>query len=299
MEINKVLSEEMWVTPLKAGETATFCLLNAGVTEPGRETPACPEVVALNDREMVYDPIQKQKVMIYNIIGLTQERENGKVKLRDGSPVMMPLTARPVFKKGFLYLTDQDNDQYGFLMRSKKNDSNPFAGKGRKVFKLMSSKKDIQDQQQVEDLRYRAEKIIRESEWLELEGIAASLNASPDKRLHVSTRDLKGMKLELIRLTKTFAKMIVYASHDTRSKKVVQVYECQNFNILVFEEDKQTWFLNHKDKFTKLHQVDPEKDKVESLVDYFETEKGEAHYAQTTNVLSTIFKAKMAVQTVQ
>lgn len=297
-QVNSLLSEEMQVKPLGRGETAQFRLLNAGVKEPGRESPSCPEVYMLSNMESIYDPFAERNVLIQNVTGLQVARDNGgKVKMENNAPVMVALTKKPEFIKGYINLTDEDNEQYAFLMRSKKNASNKFRpGNVKPVFELVSHKKDVQDAMQIEDMVFRAMELIRRSDWTILKTISAAMNKSSDVRLHVKTNDLQGMKLELIQKAKTFPKAVIVASQDKQANIAVTVFEGVNFGMLHFNDS--AWFYSDLKKGAKtkeLHQIGPDEDRTESLIKHFESEEGRPQYADLIAALRDILRAKAKV----
>lgn len=291
MRVNEVLSEEMRVKPLKPGEAARFRLLTVGLKDIGREIPSVPESYMLSDMETVYDPIAKQPVLIGNVVSLAGIRENGgRIKLEHGVPMMAQHTEKILFDKGYYTVTAEKNDTYAFLMRSKKNLTNTFRPRNMKaIFELVSDKKDVSDALMIEDMQWKAGDIVRHAEWVELQAMRVKLNKSPDAKLHITTEDLQGMKLQLIRLAKSHPKQLIIASNDQPAKKTVHVYEAVNFNVLIYEEPK--WFLNIRDKFQEIHSVPPDEEKTESLVTFFQKEEGSGIHAKVVDALKKILQA--------
>lgn len=298
MKVNEVLSKEMRIKPLKEGEKAVFKLLNAFTLEKGREEPTCPEVVQISDKEFVWDPFAGQNVMIGNVVGVKAVREaGGAIKINEqGAAMMIPETKKPEFIKGFCTLSHMESDQYAFMMRSKKNKDNIYRprknGKIINGFELVTNKKDVHNALQIADLQWNAEKIVREKEWIDLKAIKEKLNQSPDTSLHVKTadNDLQGMKMELIKIAKSHPKQLIWSSEDPTSKLRVLVFECQSFGVLTL--DNGTWTLMEKGAtYRKIHQVKPNEDATESLISYFESEKGHSDYIATNKELEFIFKA--------
>lgn len=306
MKVNEVLSKEMRVPPLKEGEKAVFRLKNAFTLEKGRDEPTCPEVVQLSDKEFIWDPFANngtgQMVMIGNVVGVKAVREaGGGIKLSDqGAVMMIPETKKPEFIKGYCTLSHMDNDQYAFMMRSKKCVDNIYrprkSGKIVNAFELVTNKKEVSTAMQMADLQWNAEKIVREKEWVDLKAIKAKLNQSPDSSLHVKSadNDLQGMKMELIKIAKSHPKQLIWSSEDPGSKMRVLVFECQSFGVLTL--DNGTWTLMEKGtKYRKIHQVEPQKDAVESLISYFESKNGYSDYMAANQELKFIFKATRGI----
>lgn len=296
--LNDVLSKTLQVKPLAPGETAQFELVNRYKKEPGREEPSCPELWAISEKEMIYDPGANNgmggSVLIQNIIGFEPKEIAGS----EGRMYNKPVLKKPEFIKGVLTVGHEENNTYIFLMRSKKNIMNPFRGsKTRAVFRPVNLKKETYDQIQVLDLQWQAEKLIRESDWNVSRTIRANLNKSPDQRFHIKSaeNDLQGMKLELIQIAKSNPKKIIMASSDVESKNRVYIADALQFNILIWTESTRTWSLydsnsKEKDKVNELTIVDADKDKVDALLDHFKTEVGRKHYTLFVHILTKIFK---------
>lgn len=298
MEVNQVLSKEMHVPPLKEGEKAVFRLLNAFTKEKGREEPTCPEVHLMSDKEMVWDPFQGKMIMIGNVTGVRAVREpGGGIKHNEAGAVMMiPETSKVEFIKGYKTCSHEESGTYQYLMRSKKcvdNRWRPRKGGTKKVgmFELVTDKKTVSTAMQMEDIQYHAQRLVREKEWVDLKAIKAKLNESPDPDIHIKSadNDLQGMKLELIKLTKTHPKKVVWASDDVKSKMRVTIYESMNFGIVTF--DNGVWGIQEKGKYRMMHTATPDKDAIDSLIEHFESKKGYDDYIKMNKELEFIFKA--------
>lgn len=296
MVVNQVLSKELHVKPLKPGETALFKLLNAGKKELGRDEITTPELYWLNAQEEVLDPIANQKIVIGCIKGFTPQLENGRPKMdpSTGRPLLIPQLDRPKFVEGFLMVNSDENDKYSFLMRSNKNKDNKFRKKSSKaIFELVDKKKFVMSELQMSDYRFNAEKLIRGSEWMVLKAVKAKLNNSPDKTLHITTddSDLEGMKLQLINVAHKNPKAIIMASDDIASKMIVTVHEAENFGIISYQSETNCWFLHNQNEYKSIHQVEANKTKIESLIDFFQSEAGGGVYQNVATVLKKLISA--------
>jgi hypothetical protein len=293
MVVNKVLSKEMHVPPLKIGETATFRLLNARARDYSRDEPTCPEVWQISDKQTVHDPYTGEPIIIGAVRGMKQVLDSGKPRYNsDGSPMMEYETEKLQFIKGFLSLNYEKNLLYQYMMRRNDNLTNKFRKRSSPVrFELVQEKKDIMTQLQIEDWAYKAQKLVRDGSLLNMKTLRAKLNQSPDTAFHVKSaeNDLEGMKLELIRLAKIFPKQLIYASGDKQAQLSVIIYEAQNYLILNYEDN--VWYISEKGKMTAIHTVDGEKTKMDSLIDFFMTEEGSAIYVNVKNELGKILKA--------
>lgn len=300
MNVNTVLSEKMRVKPLKQGEKAVFKMLNAFEKEPGREEPTRPESYLKSGLEMIFDPFANDgvgdHVLIGNVIGFQAQREaGGGIKTEHGTPVMIPRTEKVEFIKGFYTCSAEQNNTYAFLMRSKVCKDNPWRPRNVKArFELVSDKKQVLQGMQFADQQYKAEKLVRESAIMDLRALKAKLNSSSDATLHVKTDDsnIEGMMLELIHIAKRNPKSLIWASNDAASKMSVVVGECQNFQVLSFNNEKSpgTWFFLDKNEYRSIHTVSPEKTAVNSLIDFFNSEEGHPMYAQVADTLKNLLR---------
>lgn len=296
MQPNEVLAKQYHVPDLKEGEVAQFMLLNAGKLEAGREHPSRPEVYQLSKECIVNNPATSQPVKIGNVI--SWESHTGT----DGKPWTKAVTKGPQFIRGLLTLTSDQNSTYQYLMRRKDNISNPFAklmgGRGKFVFKLADDRKEINDQLLLADLRYEAEKLIRETrEPLKLQTIAARLNQSPDKRLHIMSynppvsMNAQAIKLELIQKVSLFAKQILYAGEDQGLKVRIQLMEAMTWGVLLYVNDGFHVYV--KKELKLMHTPAEDEEKVASLAEFCMTEKGKVAYAEICNALKTAQKVNV------
>ena len=301
MTTNQVLSEPLKVAPLKGEEVATFVLLSKSIKEKDREEPSGPKRVKISERQNVTDPYDKNgnsKKTIGNPIGMEPAMENGVPKVNaDGTPVMIMKYEKPEFVDGILEVRADENAKFEYLMRRKDNASNPFrpvmGGKRvRQVFKLMEDKKEIQNILQQKEISWVAQKLVRESSLSDLKAIATKMNESPDTKLHIhslKSGDSQSIKLDMIKMSETYPKFLILCSDDKKSKLKVQIYECLSFGIL--KEDQGTFYLLGKE-FQEIHKAAPDKEPVESLMDFFMNDKdGRSKYLDMSEALKKVLKA--------
>lgn len=290
MEPNKTLSPQMRVAPLKEGEVAKFRLFGVGKVEKGREEPSTPEVYALSDREVVLDPFDENGVNQKTIGNVVTSK---RVELAGGQVIMQPVTKRPQFIKGYLDVRHTENNTYSYLMRSKKNGSNKFRTRGAKVvFELVAGQKEVINALQQEDIVWAAQTIVRSANWTDLRALGTKLNESPDVRLHVKNLDDKDQAmLRLINISKQFPKVLINYSSDMKSKCKIQIYDAEAFQLLVFEPSKDTWYLNDGKQYKEVHQVSPDKSRIDSLIDFFLSEAGNGKFAEVSAALRKVLKA--------
>lgn len=290
----KPLSKKLRETipPLKDGEVATFRLVKAFVKENSREEPSCPEVVLLSGVQQVNDPFEENGKKTKKIGSFIKEyKQLGK------SNQTKPIYQGVEFIRGELKVGSDNLALYEYLMRMKQNGSNKFR-------KLMGAKKDpefflVGDKESIStihlsDLRFQAEKMVRESQLEALKGIASKLNDSPDNRLKVKSYnpgilvDPQGIKNEIIQLATKYPKQIISASSDDKSKIKVQVYDAMMFGIMFFE--KNTYWLIYEKDILEVFSPESDLDSVDSLVNYFNSAKGKDIYIKFAKALKDALK---------
>lgn len=286
----KPLSKKLQVAPLKDGEVAVFRLTKAFIKSDLREEPLCPEVVQLNGVESIIDPGEegsnKAKKISTRVIDYMPIGNSGAVK---------PRFENPVFIKGEKRVTNTDPEMYQFLSRSKKNTSNRFRkAMGAKPsddalsFFLLGTK-EVTSLMKLSDMKYHAEKMIREGSFKELREIATQLNNSPDARLKVRsytdgvTNDPEKIKYELIQLAQLYPKQVISASPDTKAKLQVQIYDALTYGVLMYESEG--YFLSKDSNVVELFKPEADTDKVESLINFFMTEAGKLKYVEFATAL--------------
>lgn len=270
----------MQVKPLKEGEAVQFKLCSVGKMEKGREEPAKSIVYMLADRCNVYDHFTKRMVTIGNVTSLEEVREaGGRPKIEGGNKVMGYKLEKVEFFKGFKTVNYEQNNTYAYLMRHKGCKDNPFKPKNAKnVFELMSMKKDVEDAMQADDLQFKAIKLIRESNWDDIRATRAKLNSMADQRFRIGTEDLQGMKVQMATLAKNYPKQVILAANDLQCKQAVHIYDALAFGILVYDEGQ--WFKKSQKGMHPILTVPADKDKVEALVDHFQTKEGNGMHVQ-------------------
>ncbi len=282
------------IPPLKQDEVAVFRLTNAFVKEDTRDEPSVREVAQFSGVEQINDPFEengpKTKKIGTTILEYKPIGKSGQVK---------PIYESPVFIRGELRVGSDKQAMYEFLMRSKKSGANKFrlamgAKKGTKPEWDLVGTKEITNGIQFEELRFQAEKTVRESNLEVLKGIATVLNASPDPRLRVKSYnagvsvDPQGMKVEIIQLARQYPKQVIAASPDELSKIKIQVYDAMIFGILFFE--KKSYHLMGENDLIELYTPESDIDSVDSLVKYLASEAGKKNYVKFATALKKALK---------
>lgn len=292
----KPLSEKLRPRQLKAEEKVVLRLCSVGKKEFGREDPTAPEVYQLSGKEIITDPYHipegsKEFIPTKKTIG-TYVTEN---KVKAGQLVAQYKNIQ--FIRGYATITSQE--EYNFVMRSKKNRSNKlkYACGGRGVtdiFLVVEDSKEVQDQLHLEDLRFQAELLVRQAKVMALKSIAHKMNESPDARMHVPSYragviedNIQGMKLELIQRAKVFPKQVIVASGDDVSILTVEIHESMNFGVLMYE--KGSYALVGK-SLDVIHTPDKDENPIESLIKYLMSDGGKSTYMEMTKLLKKALK---------
>ncbi len=294
MRVNQTLSEDLKVKPLTGEEVIRFKLVNAFRKEVEREGHSVPEVYALSRSCSVVDPYAKggvRTVVIGNVVS-EESRE-----LPDGSMRMFPKLKPVEFIRGFCTLTANDNGTYEYLMRRKDNESNKFrnvmGGKGKKMtFKIVDDKDEIAAIKIQDEMRYEAEKLVREMrDPVKIKALASKLNTHPNKAVHIPSynpgignagENIEAIKMELISRTKLYAKIVIYSTGDATSMLKVQIAEALNFGVLYF--DKDAYYLLGS-SIKELHKPDAGEDKLEDLMKFLMSEEGAISYQEFSQAL--------------
>lgn len=290
LSLNSRLSKQLQVKPLAHGEEVEFELLNAFKKEKGREEPSCPELWAHVERQTIYDPGQNQNVLIENIVSWEP------MNTPTGEIIHKPRVKKPEFIKGVCKVRYDQPDTYIYMMRSNGNVDNPFRAGKRRVFRIRNKKRELTEQLETIDLSYTAEKLIREQlDWAGKKAVVEKLNQSPDAKFHIRAgqHELDKMLLELIQLAKQYPKKVILASDDKQAKIRVQIADCEAMRLLTYDRTERSWrqMLNGGKEVRELCIVDPDKDRVEALLEHFRTDEGRKHYMSLLGQLGQIFKA--------
>ena len=295
LDLVKPLSEKLIksIPPLKDGEVATFRLKNAFVKDGSREEPSCPEFVQMSGKQTIRDPYEEDgsKTKIMGTYPYKYKVVNGM-----SQPVYQDLQ----FIKGEMKLTSDREAEYFFAMRNIHNESNKYrkqmGGKHAPKFYLVGTKEVATPLIQMTDMRYFAEKMVRESGFKYLREVAAKLNQSPDARLHVKsfregfTENPDTIKYELIQLAHTYPKQVMAAHPDEKTKLRVHIYDAQVYGILVFE--KGAFQLDTNDEFIELLKPEEDIERVDSLINYFMSEQGKQNYLLFAKTLKKALNVK-------
>ena len=290
LSLNSRLSKQLQVKPLAYGEEVEFELLNAYKKEKGREEPSCPELWAHVERQTIYDPGQNQNVLIENIISWQP------MTTPTGEIIHKPVVKKPEFIKGVCKVKYDEPDTYIYMMRSNGNVDNPFRKGKRRIFRIRNKKRELTEQLETIDLSWSAEKLIRETlDWNGRRAIVEKLNQSPDQKFHIRAgkTELDKMLLELITMAKQFPKKVIMASEDREAKIRVQIADCESMRLLTYDRTERAWrqMLNGGKDVRELCTVDPDKDRVDAILEHFRTEEGRKHYMSLLGQLQSIFKA--------
>lgn len=288
----KELSTKLQVQPLRENEVATFRLKRAFLKDGLHEDPTCPEVAQYSGTEDINDPGEKGALRS-KLIGTKI------IKYKQNQNQLIPVYEPLKFIRGYNRVGSDNHALYTMLMRSKKSGANRFrkqmGAKGEPEWELVGADQ-VVSQLMVEELRYQAEKLIREAKIDQLKVIAMKLNMSPDKRLHIASyqpgikEEPQSIKLELIQKAKQYYKQVVYASDDAGAKRMVEVYDGVTYGILYNDPNKGYQLTTENDDVVDLIKTEPGKEPVVALIEYFESEKGAKDYVKFVTSLKKALK---------
>lgn len=288
----KELSPKLQVPPLREGEVAVFRLKKAGLLDGLHEEPTCPEIAQFSGVEQVNDPGEKGKDRNKKIGTFIKEYKQVQNQLK---PVFAPVT----FIRGYCRVGADDHGTYTMLMRSKKSGANRFrklmGAKGEPVWELVGQDQ-VVSQLLIEELKFLAQKAVKEASIDQLKVIAQKLNSSPDQRLHVASykagvkEDPQSIKLELMLKAKTYYKQIVYACDDATSKKQVEVYDGLTYGILYFDKNKGYQLTTVDGDTEDIFKPTSGEEPVDCLLKYFESKEGEKTYKKFIDSLKKALK---------
>lgn len=307
----KPLSEKLRSTipQLKDDEVAVFRLKNAFRQEGGREEPSSPEYVKLSGQHTILDPFEP----VFDENGNHKKDSSGKLMYKKVTKIIgsyvteykdlngrtKPIYAGLEFKRGELRLTAADQALYEYAMRRLDNETNKYRKQmGAKVtpkFFLVGTK-ELVSPMQAADMRFFAERMVRESSFQNLREMAAKLNQGPDTRLHIKsfiagvTGDPKAMQYEMIVKAQQYPKQIMSVTPDLKTQLRVQIYDAFVYGILMF--DRGAYQLDKDAEFIELFkpEADAEKDKLESFIDYLMSDDGKDNYLLFAQTLKKVLE---------
>lgn len=290
-DVVEPLSEKLTPTPLKDKEKAVFRLLSIGRKEVGRDDPTVPEVYQLSPKESVIDPFDSRGSR-RKIMGTFVK----DYKIVNG--VQLPVYEPVKFIRGYCVTTAENHELYTRLIRSLKCRNNKFRGmmggaRVKAVFELVEDhNQEVSEQLYLADLRYHAESIVRESDWMSMKSIATQLWTSPDERLHTKSfipgkvdGDIRSVKMELIHLAQLYPKQVIAASGNPNANAQVTVYELMRFGLLIFEQGGYFVFNDKTKKLEEVFTPKPDEDSVKSLVGFLVSEEGKKKYVLLIDIL--------------
>lgn len=277
MAINDQLSNELKVPALKPGEKKIFRRLLAGKIDPQTKEPYALADFWQSGKAMVYDRFTKESVLLLNVVG------SKPIKLPDGKTLMDPIVGMVKWDRtGDKLLTEENFEEYCFLMRSNQNISNPFRNQTHKAsFFLVDTERDAKLEQADYDLEMEAAYHCRNCDELELKTIAKKLNIkTPPERLRMEI---------LNRIKQGGGKYVMIAGTNKHVKKRIQISDAEKFNILIFDDLNGKWFF--ADSNDLICEVTLDKDKVEGLIEFFDTTEGGKKYTVLAKKVKTLYEA--------
>lgn len=291
----KLLSKRLAVAPLKEGEVAVFRLARAFKKTELRDDPTCPEVAVYPGVEQINDPGET--------VAQNRPKKIGTriVDYRQMNGQAVPIYERVKFVRGDCRVGFDNHALYEFMMRSKHSGANRFrkqmGAKNPPTWILVGSDQ-IAGLLSIVDMKFYAEKMLRDCDGTGLKTVALKLNSSPDARLHIRSyrpgqaggEDILSIKLELFQKARDYPKQVIYAGDDSASRRRVEVYDAMTMAILFMNDKGEYVILTAEDKEEPLFSPDPGKDAMNSLIEFFENEKGAAAYVKFAAALKRAVK---------
>lgn len=278
MAINELLSKELQVPALKPGEKKIFRRLLKGKIDQQTKQPYVLADFWQSGKAMIFDRFAKESVLLLNVMG------SRPIKLPDGKTLMDPIVVMVKWDStGDKLITEENFEEYCFLMRSNQNMSNPFRNQTHKAsFFLVDKERDIKLEQADYDLETEAAYYCRHCDELEIKVIAKKLNikAAPER-----------VRLEILdRIKQGGAKAIMIASNEGNIKKRIQITDAEKYNIILFTDIDGKWFFT--DNLNEpICDVEINKDRIEGLIEFFGTKEGFGKYGLLAKKVKTLYGA--------
>jgi len=278
MAINDLLSEELKIQPLKAGETKLFRRMLVGKLDGQTGEPYQLSDFWQSGKTMILDPFSKKKVLLLNEVG------QRPVSMPDGTTRMEPIVEMVKWGEGGdMLVTEFDFEQMCYLIRSDNNASNVWRNKRRRpqyyeVDPAKESKAELADF----DLTTDAAMYCRNAKMDELKAIAKNLN--------IKAAD-DGLRMAILNKVKAgYARDIMIASTNTTVKKRIQVTDAEKYGMIIYNDISGEWyFSNNTDK--PICEISLDKDRVDGLLEFFGTKEGKGRYAQLASKVKKLYDA--------
>lgn len=294
MNPNAVLSKELYVKPLKENEVVVYKLcatdeidysrmeIDPNGNDTGRFRKKSPGWIT-SDRYTVYDPKLGRRVIIGNVVSLKQEI------MPDRSTKDIPVLGRVKFEMGkAVTLTSKDQNTYEFLERLDQNRDNPFRDKNKPAkFYRVDERRVAEDKNHKNLVLADALMWIGSADQTEIKTINAGL--PPGMKLNMND-PYEVIKSQLFDLTKDNPIMVMKASNNTKVKIKIQVMDASKFEVIFFEDEKREWIFNRGER-AKIMSVDIGKNKVDALVEFFQSSEGVKFYRGMVSEMKTFLKS--------
>lgn len=274
--INSLLSERLQVKELGPGEVKVFRRNLMGKIDPKTNEPYILSDWWQIGKAMILDPETKKNILLLNVTG---ERP---VDNPDGTIRFEPIVELIMWdERGEIICTENDFEKMCFLVRSNKNESNPFRNKRQKpwfyeVDKAKAIKADLDEF----DLMIDVAQYVRDADMIEIKLIASKLSIKSETAL---------LRTEILSLVKEGrARDVVALSDDRKTKTLIQVKDAQVYGVIVYNEDHRSWHFSNKLDKTIL-EVPIDKDSVAALVEFLMVKEGYGQYAMLAKQVKDLF----------
>lgn len=292
--INKVVSENLRVKPLKEDQSATYKLCDSDLLDYSRvdERTGKPHT-SQPRRSMVgsvtiLDPFTKKRIKIMNVTEIKHEELPGGVGLRE-----IPVVARVLFPHtGTLTLGPEHQGTYEFLERHPHNRDNPFRDRNAKpkFYRVDAKKKAIRE---MEDNFILTDAIVhvRGADLAELKAIYSKLDPTAQREINPSS--FETLKGDLFNYAKAHPVDVMRASNNKAAKMRIQIMDAEFYQIITFFEDREQDEMPRRWVFTEGDQeittLDITQNKIEGLAEFFlSSPEGKKAYQNMTAGLKKI-----------
>lgn len=296
LEVNKILDRRMHVKPLNEGEFVKYRLKKADQTDVTRTEESSglklkhQQVYSFPGKKRIYDPFQKRKVMIQNVMSFKYE------KMPTGEMKEVPILARLTFpKEGEIIITHRDNDKYAFLERLDENESNEFRDPNVKaIYYRVDVKKQAAQELEKDYVKVDAMLWVRDANETEVKSIYNYLDKETRKEINADS--FEQMKKGIFKLAEKNPILVLKGSTNKLAKVKVQVMEAERYRIISFSEggdgEERRWVLI-AGKPETICKIEPGTHKIDGLVKFFTSDSnGKDWYQKIIDELKKVLEYK-------
>lgn len=261
----------MHVKPLEGSQQVKYRLLSAEkksvtrVSESGEPLYDKP-IRDLAPKVLVRDIETGSKVMIGNVVGY--EVKN----LENGQTINRPRFKGVRFVNQEVLVDATKNELYQYMERHNANESNPFRDRTKPaVYYRVDPKKKALKEYHTISMKGEAITWISAADHIELK----SINDGLPKEMKVDmNKSWDEIKTEMLRLADKDPVTVMKYSRNRPLIVRLTIMECENYGILMWEEDRREWFFNDSET-TTIANVQVGSDRYVALAEFLLSTKEE------------------------